>query len=36
MAATSATEIARPSTFWVTKSWMIWACVAGSCSTGPL
>ena len=26
MAATSATEMAMPSTFWVTKSWMICAC----------
>jgi aryl-alcohol dehydrogenase-like predicted oxidoreductase len=36
IAATSATEIARPSTFCVMKSWMICASVAGSCSTGPL
>ena len=36
MAAVSETEMARPSTFEVMKSWMICACVAGSCSIGPL
>jgi hypothetical protein len=33
IAATSATEIAMPSTFCIMRSWMICACVAGSCST---